>query len=418
MKKLIISASMVGTVVEWYDVFIFSSGASYIGAEIFPSKNPLASELSVLLVFALGFITRPLGAILFGHLGDKGGRTRTLMFTLFISGFSSGLIGLLPTYAQAGDLSILGLTSLRLILGLGLGGEWGGAVLLMVENSGKRRSFYSSFVQSTVGIGLLMGSIVFLILSSLLPKSQMYSYGWRIPFLLSFLMAGIGLLIRAKVDETPLFRKAKESGVILDFPLAEMVGKWWRQLLLGTVVAGSLGTIFYVGAVLLPLVYKSTGVIGAQEAFLGTAFFASIEVLSVFLGGFLGDKIGRRTLVILSNFLALLSIYPAFLFRDHILFFIFMGLYGIYHGLSYSPLAALVSEVFPTNVRYTGSSSAYQFGNSFIGGPASYVSAYLGSFDLYLYPVYAVVLSLITIGVVYKSKETKDVELTAGELTA
>lgn len=411
MNRLTIAASMIGTVIEWYDVFIFSSGAFYIGEELFPSKNPLAAVLSVLLIFALGFVTRPIGALVFGHFGDKKGRRYSLLYTLLISGISSGLVGLLPTYQQAGALTIIMLTILRLLLGLGLGGEWGGAILLAVENSERKRAFYSAFVQSTVGIGLLLGSLVFLGLSSTLSQAQMLSFGWRIPFLLSFLMVGVGLVIRLKVNESTLFMKVKEKGMLLSIPSGAMFKKYWKELLLGTVLAGALGTIFYVGAILLPVFYKLSGIIPASLSFEGTSLFAVADIITVFIGGWLADNVGRRPVLILANLLALITIYPAFIFRSVDSFFVMLLLFGIYHGMGYSPLAAMVSEIFPTNVRYTGASSSYQFGNSFLGGPASYISADLGSINYLLYPVYAVVLIIVTLGFLAKAKESKDVEI-------
>ncbi|AWR98592.1 MFS transporter [Metallosphaera hakonensis] len=412
MNKLTIFASMVGTIVEWYDVFIFSSGAIYIGTELFPSKNPVAAILGVLLVFALGFVTRPVGALFFGHFGDKSGRKRTLIYTLILSGTASGFIGLLPTYSQAGILTIMGLTALRLILGFGLGGEWGGAILLVVENTDKRRAFYSSFVQSTVGIGLLLGSLLFLVLSLLLPRSAMFSFGWRIPFLVSFVLVIIGLAVRLKVDETRLFKEVKERGDILAFPSSKMFKRYWKELLLGTVFAGSLGTIFYVGAILLPLVYQLSGTVTSSLSFLGITLFAVMDILFVFLGGIFSDSLGRKPVLLLSNLLSIALIYPVFMFKSILVFYLALFLYGAFHGLSYSPLAALLSEIFPTNIRYTGSSSAYQFGNSFIGGPASYASTYLGSVDYLLYPVYLVVVSAVTIILILRMKETRTVELT------
>ncbi|WP_218185304.1 MFS transporter [Sulfuracidifex metallicus] len=313
MRKLTISASMIGTLVEWYDVFIFSSGALYIGKELFSSTNPITSILDVLLVFALGFVTRPIGAILFGHYGDRIGRKYSLIYTLLISGISSGLVGTLPTYQQAGLVTVVLLVILRLALGLGLGGEWGGAILLAVENTSKRRAFFSAFVQSTVGIGLLLGSLVFLALSSVLTKGQMFSFGWRIPFLLSFIMVVIGVTIRLKVDETSLFNQIKARGMILSFPSGEMFRKYWRELLLGTVVAGALGTIFYVGAVLLPVFYTLSKVISSTTSFEGIILFALADIAMVFAGGLISDKVGRRPLLLLSNLLALVSVYPVFI---------------------------------------------------------------------------------------------------------
>ncbi|WOE51799.1 MFS transporter [Sulfuracidifex metallicus] len=411
MRKLTISASMIGTLVEWYDVFIFSSGALYIGKELFSSTNPITSILDVLLVFALGFVTRPIGAILFGHYGDRIGRKYSLIYTLLISGISSGLVGTLPTYQQAGLVTVVLLVILRLALGLGLGGEWGGAILLAVENTSKRRAFFSAFVQSTVGIGLLLGSLVFLALSSVLTKGQMFSFGWRIPFLLSFIMVVIGVTIRLKVDETSLFNQIKARGMILSFPSGEMFRKYWRELLLGTVVAGALGTIFYVGAVLLPVFYTLSKVISSTTSFEGIILFALADIAMVFAGGLISDKVGRRPLLLLSNLLALVSVYPVFIFRSQDIFFVALVMFGIFHGMGYSPLAAMISEIFPTNVRYTGSSSAYQFGNSFLGGPASYVSADLGTINYLLYPVYTAILIIATIAFLLKSKESKGIEM-------
>ncbi|BBG25108.1 Putative sialic acid transporter [Sulfuracidifex tepidarius] len=411
MNKLTISASMIGTIIEWYDVFIFSSAALYIGEELFPSTNPVVATLNVLLVFALGFITRPIGALIFGHFGDRRGRRYSLLYTLLISGISSGIVGLLPTYQEVGDITIVTLVILRLLLGLGLGGEWGGAVLLAIENGERKRGFYSSFVQSTVGIGLLMGSLIFLLLSSVLTKSEMFSFGWRIPFLLSFLMVAVGTVIRLKVNETALFTKVKEENLLLLLPSKEMFKKYWKELLLGTFVAGALGTIFYVGAILLPLFYETSMVISSVQSFEGTSVFAVVDIIMVFVGGRLSDRVGRRPILVIANLLALITIYPAFLLKSVDSFFLALVLFGIYHGSGYSPLAAMISEIFPTNVRYTGSSSAYQFGNSFLGGPASYVSADLGSVNYLLYPVYTVVLVIVTIAFLVKARESKEVEI-------
>jgi MHS family shikimate/dehydroshikimate transporter-like MFS transporter len=411
MKKITLAASMVGTIIEWYDVFIFSSGAVYIGEELFPSTNKTVAILNVLLVFALGFLTRPIGAFLFGHYGDKRGRKYSLLITLLISGLSSGFVGLLPTYAQIGLFSVIILVIWRLLLGFVLGGEWGGAILLVNETNESKRAFYSAFVQSTVGIGLLLGSGVFLILTSYLPSSEMFSFGWRIPFLLSFLMLAIGITIRLRVDETKLFTEIKNSGLILEFPGKEMIKNHWKELIIGTLLAGSLGTIFYVGAVLLPVVFTSLGIISENTSLIAVSLLALADLTTVFVSGKVSDLIGRKPLLLISNIASLFIIIPAFIFKVPLLFTIFVTLFGIFHGLGYSPLAAALSELFPTVVRYTGSSSAYQFGNSFIAGPASYVSDFLGSINYLLYPLYSIIFIIITIYVTIKMKETKNFQL-------
>lgn len=412
MKTTIIFASMVGTIIEWYDVFIFGTGAYYISKELFPPTNPTVALLSTFLVFALGFITRPLGGLFFGHYGDKIGRKQMLIITLMSSGIASGLVGLLPTYAQAGVITIYLLVVFRLILGFGLGGEWGGAVLLMVENTDSRRGFWVSFVQSTVGIALILGSLVFLILSLITSQTFMLSIGWRIPFLLSFLLTVIGLIIRLKVEETKAFEKAKENNEILKFPTKELFKKNWREVLVGTILAGSLGTIFYVGAILVPAIMESLKMIPLQLGFLATLLMGLTDSIFVFVGGILSDIMGRKTLLIVSNVLGLILLYPSFYIHNEVAIVLMITLFGVAHGLGYAPLAALISEIFPTNVRYSGSSSAYQFGNSFIGGPASYVSDFLGSISYALYPLFALIVILISIGSLTKVKETKGVRIT------
>lgn len=411
MKPTTVFASMIGTIIEWYDVFIFGTGAYYISVELFPPTNPTVALLNTFLVFALGFLTRPLGAIVFGHFGDKIGRKEMLIITLTSSGIASGLVGVLPTYAQVGLLTVFLLVVLRLILGFGLGGEWGGAVLLMVENTENKRGFWVSFVQSTVGIALILGSLVFLLLSSYTSSSFMLSVGWRIPFLLSFILTIIGLLIRLKVEETRAFEKAKEENKILEIPSKELFKRNWKEVLLGTLFAGSLGTIFYVGAILVPAVMESLKILPLQLGFLATLLMGLMDSIFVFIGGILSDKLGRKILILISNVIGLILLYPSFYIPNDLVIVALIATYGIAHGLGYSPLAALISEIFPTNVRYSGSSSAYQFGNSFIGGPASYVSDFLGSVSYALYPIFTLIIILISIASLYGIKETKEVKM-------
>ena len=213
-KTDVIAASMIGTIIEWYGIFIFASGAIYIERTFYPSVSVAEGLLLTLLTFALGFITRPVGAYVFGHFGDRLGRKRILLLTLLISGISTGLTGLIPSEASIGAMAIVLLVVLRLALGFGLGGEWGGAMLLTLETFKNRRGFYSSFVQSTVGIGLLLGILIFIPLVYALPSSFMYSIGWRIPFLASFVIVVVGVFIRLKVKETPVFEAEKKKELL------------------------------------------------------------------------------------------------------------------------------------------------------------------------------------------------------------
>ena len=407
----IISASMIGTIIEWYGIFIFSSGAIYIADVFYPTETPAVALLLTLLTFALGFITRPIGAFVFGHYGDKIGRKRMLLLTLLISGISTGLTGLIPGFNSIGYWAIALLVILRLILGFGLGGEWGGAMLLTLENFKGKRGFWSSFVQSTVGIGLLIGTGVFLLVEYLLPKSAMISYGWRIPFLASFLIVVIGFLIRYRIDETPIFKAAMAEKSIKKVPAKDLFKKNWLQVLEGTLLAGSSGNFFYFAITLLPSVFEGNKVITPTQGLIAVSIFGILDILLVFIGGILSDRIGRKFPLLIANLLALILLYPSIYITGFVPFTIIVSLFGVAHGLSYSPLGAFVSEVFPTNVRYSGNSMSYQFGNAFIGGPAPYASDLLGGIYYFLYPVFTLAFILVAFGTIATMKETSKVNI-------
>jgi MHS family shikimate/dehydroshikimate transporter-like MFS transporter len=415
-KTDVIAASMIGTIIEWYGIFIFSSGAIYIERAFYPTVSLAEGLLLVLLTFALGFVTRPVGAYVFGHFGDKLGRKRILLLTLLISGISTGLTGLIPSEATIGTLAIVLLVILRLVLGFGLGGEWGGAMLLTLETFKKRRGFYSSFVQSTVGIGLLLGTAIFIPLVYLLPSSFMYSIGWRIPFLASFVIVIVGVFIRLKVKETPVFEAEKKKNKLLKSPEKELFTKHWKEVIVGTLLAGSSGNFFYFAISLLPVLFEDTGKISVLVGLIGTAVFGILDVIFVFIGGQISDKRGRRVIIAGANLLALIVLFPSIYLVGTAYFILFLSLFAVAHGLSYSPMGAMISEIFPTRVRYSGNSASYQYGNSFIGGPAPYVSDLLGTLEYALYPVFTLIFILIALGVIYKSKETDNVSLEESDI--
>lgn len=407
----IISASMIGTIIEWYGIFIFSSGAIYIADVFYPSETPAVALLLTLLTFALGFVTRPVGAFVFGHYGDRIGRKRMLLLTLLISGISTGLTGLIPGFDSIGYLAIALLVILRLILGFGLGGEWGGAMLLTLENFKGKRGFWSSFVQSTVGIGLLIGTGVFLLVEFLLPKSAMISYGWRIPFLASFVIVIIGFLIRYRINETPIFAAAVKEKSIVKVPAKDLFKKNWFQVLEGTLLAGSSGNFFYFAITLLPTVFESSKVISPTQGLIAVSIFGILDIILVFIGGILSDRIGRKIPLLVANLLALILLYPSIYITGFVPFTVIVSLFGVAHGLSYSPLGAFVSEVFPTNVRYSGNSMSYQFGNAFIGGPAPYASDLLEGISYVLYPVFTLAFIIIAFGTISTMKETSRISI-------
>ena len=404
-----LAASMSGSAVAWYSWFLFSSGAIYISTTFLPPGNQVTSVTDILGVFAAGFLVRPLGAVAFGHYGDTRGRKKMLILTVILVSASSATIGLLPGYSQLGSVAIIPVIAMYLVLGFSLGGEWVGSLLLMMENAPDReRATRSAFAQATVGIGLLLGSVAYFLLGGIVPSGDMFSFGWRIPFLLSFPLGLAALTLRLKIPETRLFGEVEARGQVAKLPLADIARRHKRRLLLGTLIVGSSGTIFYVGAALLPVVFELLKVVTIQAGQIGIATLAIAEIAAVFAGGAISDRAGRKPLIWLANGGLLVLAYPAFYFQSEAAFFTCMALFGVTHGIGYSPIGTMISEVLPTNIRASGSSLTYQLGNSLISGPASFFSALMGSLAFFLYPVYALFWALVAIGAVRMIPETKD----------
>jgi MFS family permease len=400
---------MVGETVAWYSWFLFSSGAIYISTEFLPPGNQATAVTATLGVFAAGFLVRPFGAAVFGHYGDTRGRRKMLLLTVVLCSVSSAAIGALPGYAQIGSVSIIPVIAAYLVLGFSLGGEWVGSLLLMMENAPEgERATRSAYAQATVGIGLLVGSLAYYALGGILPLGEMSSFGWRIPFLLSLPLGIVALAIRLRISETKLFGEVKSRGMVARLPLTDLFKRHKRRLILGTLIVGSSGTIFYVGATLLPVVFELLKVVTIQSAQVGIAILALAEIAAVFAGGILSDRIGRRPLILLANVGLLALVYPAFYSQSATALFVCMGLFGATQGIQYAPTGAMISEVFPTNIRASGSSLTYQLGNSLIAGPAPFISSLMGTFAFFLYPLYAVFWALVAIGAVSLVPETKD----------
>jgi len=400
---------MVGSTVAWYSWFLFSSGAIYISTVFLPPGNQVTSVTDILGVFAAGFLVRPIGAAVLGHYGDTRGRKKMLLLTVLLVSASSTSIGALPEYAQIGNVAIVPVIAAYLVLGFSLGGEWVGSLLLMMENAPEgERATRSAYAQASVGIGLLLGSVAYYALGGILPSGEMSAYGWRIPFLLSFPFGMAALAIRLRIPETRLFGEVEARGMMARFPLADIFRRHKRRLLLGTLIVGSSGIFFYVGAAHLPLVFELLKVVTIQSGQAGVALLALAEIATVFAGGVLADRIGRKPLIWLTNGGLLALIYPAFYFQSAPALFVCMALLGATHGIGYAPIGTTISEVFPTNIRASGSSLTYQLGNSLIAGPASYLSALMGTLAFFLYPVYAVFWALVAIGAASVIPETKD----------
>src|ERR1700719_3959233 len=309
----IVFASCSGTIIEWYDFLIYATAATLIfNKAFFPTFDPLAGTLAALGSYAVGFLARPLGGALFGHFGDRLGRKSMLVLTLFIMGLSTFCIGLLPTYASIGVLAPILLILLRIIQGIGLGGEWGGASLMVLEHApGDQRGFYTSFVQIGFPIGLVLASLVFGLVAKL-PDADFASYGWRIPFLVSIVLLGVGTFVRSRLPETPVFEGLKMRGGLSNNPVVEAVGKNTRTFLIA--VGLKLSEVSWVYMLTVFVVGYATTKLGLPKPMMLDAvmYAALLEMISLPLFGWLSDRIGRRPMYIMGALFTITFAFPLF----------------------------------------------------------------------------------------------------------
>ncbi|MGV8916336.1 MAG: MFS transporter [Pseudomonas sp.] len=360
-------ASFIGTAIEFYDFYVYATAAALvIGPVFFPQTSDTAQMLSAFLTFGIAFLARPLGSALFGHYGDRIGRKSTLVASLLLMGICTTLIGFLPGYATIGFWAPVLLCLLRFGQGLGLGGEWGGAALLATENAPKgKRAWFGMFPQLGPSIGFLAANGLFLTLAMTLSDEQFRSWGWRIPFILSALLVVVGLYVRLKLEETPIFAKALARHEQLKLPIAELFGQYWRPMLLG---AGSMVVcyaLFYISTVFsLSYGVKSLGY--SRETFLGLLCFAVLFMAAATpLSAWASDRFGRKPVLIIGGVLAILSGFTMEPLLTHgttwgVALFLCIELFLM--GITFAPMGALLPELFPTRVRYTGASAAYNLG--------------------------------------------------------
>ena len=359
-------SGLVGATVEWYDFFLYGTAAALVlGQLFFPSSDPLVGTIAAFGSFAFGYLSRPIGAVVFGHYGDRIGRKTMLILTLLIMGIATFLIGLLPTYASIGIWAPILLLVLRFFQGIGLGGEWGGAVLLAVEHSpGNKRGFYGSVIQIGAPAGLLLGTGAFLIAASL-PEEQFLSWGWRIPFLVSVLLIGVGLFIRLKILETPAFSQVKESGNEVRIPIVEVFRTYPKNVLLTMGARLSEGQIFNILAVFAITYATSQLDLTRSTVLYGVLIGAGVECLTLPAFGALADRVGRRPVYMGGAAFCALFAFPFFWLldtRNTLLIWLALALgFAIGHSAMWGPQASFFSEAFGTRVRYSGTSFVYQF---------------------------------------------------------
>lgn len=363
MKKIAIS-SVIGTTVEWYDLFIFATASALVFNKIFfPSFDALIGTLLAFGTFASAYLARIVGAAVFGHFGDRLGRKSMLLISLLTMGFATFAIGLLPNYESIGIWAPILLLTLRVIQGLALGGEWGGAVLMAVEHAPReQRGLYGSWVQIGVPAGTLIANLVFLLSSSVMSTEDLLAWGWRIPFLASILLVAVGMYIRLNTSETPSFEKVKKTEAQVKLPIAEVFKKSWKQVILGGVATMSTGASFNL-MVSFGLTYGTQTLGLTREAMLIVVLLACvlcIVMLPVF--GWLSDKYGRKPVIIGGIIAEAVVAFPFFWLMDtKEVPFAVLGylLMMTAFAANYGPIATFLAELFGTKVRYSGLSISY-----------------------------------------------------------
>ena len=421
----VIAAAAAGTMIEWYDFYIFGSLAAIMSGLFFPSGNELVSFLLTLATFATGFAVRPFGAIVFGRVGDLVGRKYAFLVTLLIMGGATFVIGLLPTYAQIGIAAPLILVALRLLQGLALGGEYGGAAVYVAEHvPDNKRGFYTSFIQTTATLGLFVSLGVILIVRTAMSEAEFKSWGWRIPFLLSILLVAMSYYIRVRLKESPLFTQLKSQGQTSATPIRDSLGsrRNWRVILLVLFgAAAGQAVVWYTGQFyalfflqnVLKVDFVKANIIVAVALALATPFFIVFGALS--------DRIGRKKVMMTGNLIAALSYYPIYQAMkaaseplQPVLMTALVFIQVIFVTMVYGPIAAFLVEAFPAKIRYTSLSLPYHIGNGWFGGFTPLIATWVVGVTGHIYAGlwYPISVALITfvVGTLFL-KESKDVRI-------
>lgn len=411
--RRILLASLAGTTIEFFDFYIYATAAVLVFPKLFfPASDPASATLQSLATFALAFFARPVGSAVFGHFGDRIGRKATLVAALLTMGISTVVIGLLPTYASIGMAAPLLLALCRFGQGFGLGGEWGGAILLATENAPPdKRAWYGMFPQLGAPLGFLGSGGIFLVLSRNLTNEQFLEFGWRLPFLASSLLVLVGLYVRLKITETPAFRQAMEKKERVAVPLVVVVRDHFKVLVLGTIIAVATFVLFYLLTVFC-LSWGTSKLGYTRERFLviqmiGVLFFAA----AIPCAAVLADRHGRRlTLMIITAGIVAFGAVLGPVFSGGLFGVVAVTVVGFaLMGLTYGPLGTLLSELFPTAVRYTGASLTFNLAGIFGASLAPYIATSLANrYGLSAVGYYLAGAALLTLLALALSRETRD----------
>ena len=383
-SRKVLIASMIGTMIEYFDFYIYSTAAVLVFPKLFfPMSSPAAAMLESLATFALAFFARPLGAAIFGHFGDRIGRKATLVASLMTMGPSTVAIGLLPGYASIGVLAPLLLALFRFGQGLGLGGEWGGAVLLATESApNEKKAGYGMFPQMGAPLGFIFSTGFFLLLSNFLPNEDFLAWGWRIPFIASAILVFVGLYVRLNIEETQDFKKVIASKEQVKIPMVAVFTKHPKMLVLGSLAATTTFVVFYLMTVFT--LSWGTAHLGYQrEPFLVAQLIAILFfAIGIPISSKLADKIGTLRVLVMATvliFLFGLVLKPMFVSGDFVLTTVFLSIGLLLMGFTYGPLGTALSHIFPTSVRYSGSSLAFTFAGILGASVTPYIATYLAT---------------------------------------
>ena len=429
--KTVIAASMVGTAIEFYDFYAYGTAAANYFPKVFfgDTTNPTVALLASLLTFAIAFIARPLGSLVFGHFGDRMGRKTTLVVSLLTMGIATFLIGCLPTYNQWGVAAVAVLCLCRFVQGIGLGGEWSGAALVATENAPEdKRALYGSFPELGAPIGFFLSNGTYFLLETFNDNDAMLAWGWRVPFLLSFILVIVGLVVRVQMEETPIFRMAQEQKKVVKSPLTEVFKKSWKEVIQATFLVAVTYTLFYTLATWsLAWGTKTVEQGGGNLGFTNQEYLLMLMIAVCVFAAFIviscvnADKFGRKRVIIISSccLIAFALLFPFLLDpavvgqRNFATNLLFLCIGFALMGTAFGPIGAFLPELFDANVRYSGSGIGYNLaaivGAAFVPTIATWLSHHWGVHSVGLY---LGVMALCCLIAVLSCKETKNVDFT------